>query len=409
MLTLALIVSRLPLMLLLIFAASATLYLAVAIWAVLRFRRGRTEARGALPAVTILKPVCGLDHGMEENLRSFCEQDYPHYRVIFGVRDPRDPALPLLRRLAGEYPKAQVVLDERVHGQNLKVSNLINMMPAARHDVIVIADSDMRVGRDYLYQVAMAFADPAVGAVTCLYRAAPVGPLSSTLGAMFINGWFFPSVLVALSFQELRFCFGATMAARRTALEAIGGLAALAPYLADDYMLGNLVSARGYKVRLAPCIVENVVHEPTLGSLFAHELRWARTVRACQPAGYAFSFISSSAITLAALAAVATRLNIGALGLLGAALALRLALHAALAPVTGLGTRGWAPVLLIPLRDLMGLVIWGASYCGKSVRWRAQRFEVQAEGRLAAKSQRSRVKAEGSRVKGERSKVKADS
>lgn len=388
MLTLSLILFRLLVLGLSIFAVAASLYLIVAILAVRRFCRCRTEAQSDLPPVTILKPVCGLDHGMEENLRSFCEQDYPRYQIIFGVHDPRDPALPLLRRLVADYPQreAQLVIDEREHGQNLKVGNLLNMMSAARHGVIVIADSDMRVERDYLARVAAPFADPAVGAVTCLYRATPAGPLSSTLGAMFINAWFFPSVLVALSFQELRFCFGATMAARREALEAIGGLEALTPYLADDYMLGDLISRRGYQVRLAPCVVECVVCEPTLSSLFAHELRWARTVRACQPAGYAFSFISASAITLSAMLTLLTRFHPAALGLLGAAVALRLGLYAALAPVTGVGARGLAPLLLIPVRDLLGLVIWVASYFGKSVRWRTQQLEIRDQGRLAAKA-----------------------
>ncbi len=357
-------------------------YLVAAIASVAAFRRRRYPAAGLCPPVTVLKPVCGLEHGLYENLRSFCDQDYPEFQVIFGVRDPEDPALPVVRRVIRDFPAAEPVLlvGGAADAANLKVSSLVNMFPAARHDLIVVADSDMRVDRNYLRGVASAFGDPRVGAATCLYSGTPVGGIASRLGAMFINDWFLPSVLVALAFQELRFCFGATMAVRREALGAIGGFGALAPYLADDYMLGDLVARHGYRVALSPYVVECVVAEAGPRSLVAHELRWARTVRACRPAGYAFSIIGNGAVSLALLHFLASGFGVAGGALLLLAVALRVVLHAGARSVARVP--GPAEPWLVPLRDLLCLAIWAASFWGRGVRWRGRRFSVRPDGRF---------------------------
>ena len=358
-------------------------YLVAAIGSVAAFsRRGGEPGTGESPPVSILKPVCGLEHGLYENLRSFCDQEYPVFQVIFGIRDADDPAIPVVQRVIREFPERNPVLvvGGRAIPGNLKVSNLANMYAAVRHGLVVIADSDMRVDRHYLRAVAAAFADPQVGAATCLYSGTPAAGFPSTLGAMFVNDWFFPSALVALAFQEPRFCFGATMAVRRDALEAIGGFEALAPYLADDYMLGALVTRRGYKVRLSPYVVEGIVSETGFGSLVAHELRWARTVRACRPAGYAFSIIGNGAVSLAALFMLATRFSAPGVALIALAIALRVVLHYGVR--SAVRVPGPAAPWLVPLRDLLCLVIWAASFRGRGVKWRGRWFSVRPDGQF---------------------------
>ncbi len=358
-------------------------YLVAAVGSVAAFARRRPgPAPDDCPPVTVLKPVCGLEHGLRESLRSFCDQDYPAFQVIFGVRDPQDPAIPVVREVIGEFPALQPLLlvGGAENAANLKVSSLANMFREARHDLIVVADSDMRVDRDYLRAVASPFGDPRVGAATCLYTGTPVGGLASRLGAMFITDWFLPSVLVALAFQELRFCFGATMAVRREALAAIGGFEALAPYLADDYMLGNLVAQRGYRVALSPYVVECVVAEADFRSLVAHELRWARTVRACRPAGYAFSIIGNGAVSLALLHFLASGLGAPGLAVLLPAIALRVVLHAAVRAAARVPAP--ASPWLLPVRDLLCLAIWAASFRGRGVIWKGRRFSVRPDGRF---------------------------
>ncbi len=351
-------------------------------------RARRAGPLGKPLAVTILKPLCGLESGLYENLRSFCTQNHAEYQIVFGLREAADPAQPLVRSLIAEFPEndISVVVDARVYGSNLKVSNLINMYAAAKHDLIVIADSDMRVGPDYLAAVVAAFADPAVGAVTCLYRGSAAGGLAARLGAMFINAWFVPSVLVALSFQKLRFCFGATMAVRRSVLEAIGGLTPLSDYLADDHMLGKLVSDTGLQVELCPYLVDNIVAESGLASLYRHELRWARTVRTVQPWGYALSFVTY-AIPMSALAALGIEVLLGlhllALAVLATGVGLRLALHVAVG--RSLDLRLSRDIWLVPLRDILSFVVWGMSFFGRGIRWKDHAFAVHADGRIVAK------------------------
>ncbi len=365
-------------------ALASLAYLLLALFATQRFGRRPAPPAGPTPPVTILKPVCGLDWELYENLRSFCLQDYPEYQVIFGVADRNDPAVAVVERLIREFPDLDLslVIEARTVGSNRKVCNLINMYPQARHDLLNIADSDMRVSADYLVAVMGAFADPAVGAVTCLYTGTPRGGIASRLGAAFINEWFGPSVLVALTFQKLNFCFGATMAVRRDVLERIGGFNRLAQSLADDYLLGNLVSALGYKVALAPYLVENIVHEPGLSALFHHELRWARTVRTVQPIGYSLSFVTYALpVALLVFALWPSVWVAGAV--VAAATGLRVLLHFVVR--RRLALKGPARPWLVPFRDCAGFAVWAASFLGREVSWREQRFFVHSDGNLSSK------------------------
>jgi len=362
--------------------AASLAYTAIALWRMAALRRRKPALPGQLTPITILKPVCGLEPNLYENLRSFCDQDYPEFQILFGVRDAEDPAIPVIERLIREFPDrhAALVIDSRVIGSNYKISNLANMMCRARYDILAIADADCRVGPRYLAELAAAFADPKVGAVTCLYRGTPVRDrLPDRLGAMFINEWFLPSVLVALISEPLKYCFGATMAVRRQALEAIGGIEALASYLADDYMLGSLVVARGYKVALARHIVEITIDEPSLVALFRHELRWARTMRIVRPFGYAFSFLTDS-LPLSVLVGLATGFAAPGLALIGLALLLRLLMH--VVAQNTLEGEGVVQPWLVPLRDLMTFAIRAASFVGRGVEWRQQKFSVQADGQM---------------------------
>ena len=363
---------------------ASILYLLWAVFSVWLFERRRAADARHWEPVTILKPICGLDPGLYDNLRSFCEQDYPEYQVIFGVHNAGDPALPVVEQVIRDLPGRDLalVVDERAIGTNGKVSNLVNMSARAKHGILVVADSDMRVTPDYLKSVAAPFTDQNVGAVTCLYKSSPVGGVASKLGSMFINEWFLPSVLVALTFMPVRFCFGATMAVRRAALDAIGGFPALANHIADDFMLGKLIAGRGFKVVVARYVVENVVLEPDLKSLVRHEMRWARTVRLVQPLGYSFSFVTNG-VTMALLFLLVSGFSALGVLLMGVVLSLRLLLHYYLRAAFSLAGAGspW----LVPLRDILGFVVWCRSFFGRGVEWREQSFMLQPDGQLATK------------------------
>ncbi|MBE0530568.1 MAG: bacteriohopanetetrol glucosamine biosynthesis glycosyltransferase HpnI [Rhodospirillales bacterium] len=370
-------------------AAASFAYAVVSMAAILRFRGLLGAARPAAvwqPA-TLLKPLYGREFELEENLASFCRQEGGDYQVVFGVHDAADPAIPVVERLRARFPERDIALivDPAAIGTNQKVANLANMMPAVRHDLIVVSDSDMRVGPDYLARVIAPFADPTVGAATCVYCGRPGPGWISRVGAMFINEWFLASALIPAVFGKLTFCFGATMAVRRDALEAIGSFKALANLLADDYMLGNRVAAQGMKVALAPYLVENLVDEPTLKGLFLHELRWARTIRSVRPIGYALMSITEVlplAFLAAGLLAVASASALPALGLAAGGVAVRLAQHAAVRSILPATSRGrfW----LIPLRDLLSLAVRVASFFGSKVLWREQAFVIHDGNRLKA-------------------------
>jgi ceramide glucosyltransferase len=358
-------------------------YTAFALTRIRAFAERRDRAHPRRPPATILKPLRGADPGLYENLRSFCEQDYPVFQVVFGVRDAADPAVPVVERLVRDLPARDLTLivDDRVIGANLKVSNLANMYGAAKYDLLVVADSDMRVGPTYLDTVLGPLADPTVGVVTCLYSGRSVGGVWSALGAMFVNEWFLPSALVARALRPGRYCFGATMAVRRDAFESVGGFTALAPYLADDYMLGALVNARGLRVWLSSYVVEDVILEPDLGTLVAHELRWARTMRTAEPAGYASSFLMYSLVLSFLYLLLSSSGALGAV-VVGGALALRIGVHYAVRRLLRLAepARPW----LTPLREVLCFAIWAASFLGRTVEWGGREFSVSPDGRLSA-------------------------
>jgi ceramide glucosyltransferase len=373
----------------LLFASLMALaYVAVAIGRVRRFGRREPLAGTAGVPATILKPLCGDEPFLYENLRSFCDQEYPQFEIIFGVRDPADPAIPAVERVREEFPDLEIrlIVDDCVHGHNHKVSNLANMSGAAKYDLLVVADSDMRVDRGYLATVTAPLSDPRVGVVTCLYVGRPALNAWSALGAMFINEWFLPSVLVAQATTAMPLSFGSTMALRREVLDSIGGFPMLADELADDYVLGQRVAARGLRIVLSPNVVETVVAESSFRSLWWRELRWARTIRSIQPLGYALSFVTY-AVPLALLHLLVSPFRPDGWVILAAAIGLRVSAHRAARRAFGVSAgRAWAA----PIRDLLSFVVWASSFCGRTVRWRGYEMVVERGGRLRAERPEAR-------------------
>ncbi len=373
----------------LLLLAVVLLSVAYAVFALLRvatYRGGRKPSPAFMPPVTILKPLCGSEPHLLECLRSFCLQDYPDYQIVFGVRVADDPILPIIEQLRQEFPDRDLslIVDGQLYGHNRKMSNLANMLGAARHAILVISDSDVRVARGYLRTVVAPFDDLEVGAVTCLYTGTPTDGLPSVLAAMFINDWFLPSVLVAVALGKLNFCFGQTMAVRRDVLDAIGGFRALTPYLADDYMLGKLVDDHGVEVRLAVPGIENIFSDPSLASVLRRELRWSRTYRTVRPLGYVSSIVTDTT-PLALLYLLVSRGSPLGLCLFGAAIALRAALHKVVR--SRFGATGPDSLWLLPIRDLLCFALRIGSFLGRRVEWRGEKFVVLSSGRLETKGQ----------------------
>jgi ceramide glucosyltransferase len=352
---------------------------AVLVW---RMRRGPNHAR-SLPPVTVLKPLCGAEPGLLEHLRTFCTQNYPEFQLVFGVRDAGDPACAVVRRLAAEFPSVpiELVINPQLHGSNLKISNLINMLPYARYDTLTMADSDAFVGADYLATVTGPLLAHDVGLVTCIYRGTPTRGIWSRLGAMYINEWYVPSVLLAWLFGHQGYVSGQTVCLRRDTVHAIGGLRVLANHLADDHRLGELVRELGLRIVLSPYVVDGEHHEPNLNSLTRHELRWMRTIHVLRPRSFRLIFLTFSlplAVFGIVAAGVESTLSMAAWVLFGITVLARLVLYFVhrvrddRAPLSDL----W----LLPARDLLICWVWFRSFFTSHVTWRGNEFDVDADG-----------------------------
>lgn len=363
-------------------SALATLYALAALLCRPRtWRPARGAAAPALLPVSVLKPLCGAEPNLERNLASLCRQTHPCYQLVFGVHDPGDPAAQVVARLARRFPDVdmQLVADPRIHGSNLKVSNLINMRAAARHPWLVLADSDIGVDPDYLERVTAPLAEPGTGIVTCLYRGVAAGGFWSRLGVLFIDTWFAPSVAVASRGGGNAFGFGATIALRAETLDRIGGFEALKDRLADDFWLGELTRRQGLATVLSEVVVTTDVTERSLASLWARERRWMQTIRSLNPPGYAFCFVTFTLPMLALGLWLAPMPWNWALALPG--LGARLLLHWRAEP--GLASLPLAPILAT-LRDCLLLVEWLSAFAGSTTRWRGHRLRV--DGRREAAS-----------------------
>lgn len=334
--------------------------------------------------VTILKPVKGMDDDSYDNFASFCSQEYPgELQLLFAVASPDDPAIPVIRQLMEDFSNHDISLaiNPAQHGPNQKVSNLINGFPQARHDIIIICDSDISVEPDYLQSVTAHFSDPQVGLVTSLYRTSEVHGIATSLEAIGFTAEMIPNVLVARQLEGLTFALGASMAVRREALAAIGGFEALASYLADDYQLGNKIHRAGWKIALDGCFVESVIKSENLMSVLSRQLRWARTMRVSRPGGYLASGITLPfpAALLATLLAPSPAVGIAAVTLL---YGIRLS-------VSTLFSRRFVRdnlfprwLWLLPLRDMLSFFTWALSFLGNTVEWRGSRFVLKPGGKI---------------------------
>jgi ceramide glucosyltransferase len=348
-----------------------------------KFLRRSRALPGFAPPVSILKPLRGADPEGYENFRSHCLQDYPEYEIVFGVRDAADAAVPFVERLIQECPDRQIrlVVCPAILGNNQKVGSLIQMLPQARYDYLLIDDSDIRVAPDYLRRVMACFADPKVGMVTCLYRGVAGRTLGSRLEALGINTEFMAGVLAARQLEGgIHFALGSTLAISRSCLQKIGGFEPLVDYLADDFQLGYRTSAAGLDVRLADTVVENFLPDYTFSAFLQHQLRWSRSTRHSRPSGHA-GLVLTFGVAWALAALVVSWGAAWAWALLAAAVATRTWLAYAVGRVV-LDDRRWARDLwLLPFRDLLALVVWIGSYTGRTVHWRGTDFILE-DGKL---------------------------
>jgi ceramide glucosyltransferase len=358
-------------------AILAGIYHLIALVAALRFRNSKNRQECLFhPAVSILKPVYGRDPQFYEAIRSHALLDYPEFEILFGVHTHDDPALEDIRRLAAEFPKIEIrwftCPREMPNG---KVGVLAELARHARHPVMLVNDSDIAVESHYLRTVVGPLENAGTGLVTCLYRAHGAS-WPARWEALGIATDFAPSVLVARSIGVAEFALGSTMAFRAADLERIGGFEAIGDYLADDYHLGRRITELGYRIVLAPTVVETRLSDDTWSDVWRHQVRWARTIRVSRAAGY-FGYVITNASVWAALAALA-----GGWPVAVATLAVRI-LAGVLTGVLALRDRNAAGYwFLIPLRDLFGFAVWVAGLAGSTVEWRGKKLRLTREGRI---------------------------
>jgi len=361
------------------------LYYLLAIYSAWRFfRRRRLEPLPDFtPPVSILKPVRGVDREAYENFASFCRLHYAEYEILFCA-EQGDPSIPIIEKLIGDFPARQIrlLVGYEELGASGKVNKLCRLVREARHEVLVISDSDIRVGTDYLGEVVAPLRDPQVGAVTSMYLGLADRQLAAELEVIGHSADFFAGVLVAWQLEGVKFALGATIATMRARLAEIGGFEALVDCYVDDYELGKRIAARGYRVELAPAVVWTMYPAETLRGFFAHQLRWALAVRHSRPGGH-FGMVFTQGLPWAVVAAVvAPSAGVAvAAGYLAVYLALRLGM-AWTVGVWGLKDpllrRKW---WLVPLRDATAFLVWLASFFRSRINWRGDEFYVR-KGRL---------------------------
>lgn len=365
----------------LVAAAFPSFYYLGVIFAARRFfSRQDSAPLDSTPPVSILKPVRGLDREAYENYASFCRQDYPQYEIVFGVASDQDAAVPVIRKLAADFPHLPIrlLVVRESFGSNDKVSKLCDLAPAAQHGLLIISDSDIRVGPGYLRSVAAPFREAQVGAVTSLYTGIPSRCLWSKLEAINLSTDFMAAVLLARQVEGVHFAMGATMAVRREALAEIGGFEALADVAADDHFLGRQIAARGHRVELVDGRVKTMCTVESLGEFFHHHLRWVVMGRQARPAGYlGYGFTLGLPWTILAVLLAPTRVL--ALSYVAAYLVLRAGV------AWTVGVRGLHDSLLkrqawlVPLWDAFAFIFWLLSHFSNRVRWRGTEFSVKQD------------------------------
>ena len=362
------------------------------------FLAGRFAARAApslpaeapRPSVTMLKPLCGTEPNLYENLASFCGQVYAGpIQIVFGVQNASDPAIGVVRRLEAAFPALRIdlVIDARQHGSNRKVSNLINMSDLIAHDLVVLADSDMVVKPDYLERIVAELSVPGVNGVTCLYHGVPAHRgLHAHLSALAIDVQFLPNVVIGTALGLAKPCFGSTIAFTRKALGEIGGFQSFKDDLADDYAIGEALRANGQRVAIPSFTIGHTCVDTELSGLWRHELRWNRTIRNVDPAGYAGSIVTP-AFPLALISALMPGAGHSALAVAALALACRIVLCVRLERAFGLEPHAY---WLLPIRDILSFTNFSWSFVSGAVTWKGHDYRVVADGTLIPEASLSR-------------------
>jgi ceramide glucosyltransferase len=353
-------------------------YYLLATTAALRFFRNRPPVRKDFaPPVSVLKPVRGLDRDAYENYASFCQQEYPQFEIIFGVTESTDPAVPIIEKLIHDFPQCNIrlLIGAEPLGTGDKVNKLCRMVREAKYEILVISDSDIRVAAGYLYAVAAPFADPKVGAVTCLYRGITDGSLVSEMEALGNTSDFDAGVLSAWQLGGVDFTLGATMATTKTRLAQIGGFEALVDHFSDDYELGHRIAALGYRVEVTTFPVFTVFPAQTLAQCFRHQVRWTLTMKHSQPWGH-FSLIFTHGLPWTILAvAIAPSASVAAFYVAG-----YVVLRSFMAWTVGV----WGvqdPILrrkfyLVPVRDAFAFIVWLTSFFKRRIEWRGAQYYI---------------------------------
>jgi ceramide glucosyltransferase len=364
-------------------------YLILVMIAGVRFRRSQRrspDGEAAYPPVTLLKPLCGLEPGLEANLTSFFEQEYPNFEIVFGARCADDPALKIARSISARYPSVpvKIVVTGEPWRPNAKVCSLMKMYAGAAHDYLILSDSDVRVAPNYIADVVRPLLDPRNGMVTCLYRGVSTGGLWSKLEALGMSVEMTSGAIVANLLEGMKFALGPTMAVRRDALDAVGGFGPLADYCADDYVLGREVSGHGWEVVMSHHVIDHVVINRSFATSMRHQIRWMKSTRFSRGAGHAGTGLTFAMPfgLLGLLAAGALHHWTLGIGLFAAAYLNRVAM----ATVAGWGVVRDRQALrlawLYPLRGLMEFGFWCASYFGCEIEWRGDWYRLEEGGRM---------------------------
>ena len=355
-------------------------YCVLVLMAVLRYLSVRPAPLRIYEPISILKPLHGLDEGLEENLRACFEQDYIAFEILFAARDAGDPALALVEKLRAEYPNVQtkVIVTGEPPYANAKVYSLEKMLTAARHQLLVMSDSDVLVTPRMLRVIAAEFQDPKLGIATCPYRAVAGSSIWSTLEAIGMNTEFIAGLVVARMIESVKFAVGPTIAARRSALQAIGGFETLQAYLAEDFVMGHLASEKGLGVILSSYVIEHRIGSQGFAANVRHRLRWTRSTRRSRPAGYIGQFFTNPlpiALILVAISAAWWPM-----------LVVTILIRFFAAWCTSfcvlnctMTARQWC---LLPLQDVVSFLFWTAGFFGNTVTWRGRKYYLRRDGRF---------------------------
>jgi len=363
--------------LLALWLAGSLVYAILTILAARSYRSQRSGSSGQLAPVSVLKPLSGVDEGLEANLRSFFEQQHPEFEILFAVRDAADPAVRIVEALQRQFPArpSRLIVTGEPPYPNAKVFSLESMLAEARYDLLVMSDSDIRVESGFLASIAAEFADGNVALATCPYRALAGRSLWSKLEAEGMNTEFIAGLLVARMLEGVKFAVGPTLAARKRVLQAIGGFNALKDYLAEDFVLGKFAAEAGFGVILSRNIVEHRIGSQNFAGNAAHRLRWSRSTRRSRPIGYLGQiFTHPLPVALLACAVDPSWWPM---------LVLTAVVRAAAAWSTAVWVlRGRVNWLLLPVQDILSFLFWIAGFFGNTIVWRGRRNYLFRDGRF---------------------------